>query len=297
MGNAEYMGELAPRDALASEKWIPGLRESLVAVITPHAPPEGEQWDADELAKRLNGYIIKAAYKFCSDERLKVKGSQMQAHCLVEELVENALSTAGGSCDGNWFFEADFLPPFKLAVAACFKDTKLFSRIIPPMFNHFIEDSIGRVRREMRLHKTVWQAVTSSQVPDVSKATKHLMKSYDDAHISAPYGTSEATTAELGYVQDFLKGWINSFVGIAWDTLENGVGAKEQQIKWLTNLFQYLTHPDRCCIPYDLLEPLEEPLPAEWYYVPSCVEMVYMEAEMLGAEKSWKKQQKIQQTH
>merc|ERR1711957_541767 len=79
---------------------------------------------------------------------------------------------------------------------------------------------------------------------------KHLNTSYDDAHISASYGGSMA-----------------EFCGRAWDVLENGVGATEEQVNFTTNLFQTLSHPERSCLPHDLVASLEQHPPASWPFI------------------------------
>merc|ERR1712048_208826 len=86
----------------------------------------------------------------------------------------------------------------------------------------------------------VWETVENSGLPSqyYKKCNQHLLKAYDDSHINAKYGESQAENPNMGMLQDFVKGWMAEFVGRAWDILENGVGARDEQMNFIPNSFR-----------------------------------------------------------
>merc|ERR1712139_611501 len=90
-----------------------------------------------------------------------------------------------------------------------------------------------------------------------------------------------------GLLQDFIKGWMTEFIGRAWDVLENGVGGREEQINFVTNLFQTLAHPERSCLPHDLVAALQEHPMANWPFIAETCHTIFVEME---AERPNKKQ-------
>merc|ERR1712048_601454 len=88
------------------------------------------------------------------------------------------------------------------------------------------------------------------------------------AHMGAPYGSTTADTVELGLVQDFVKGWMEEFAGRAWTVLNEGVSAdREEQYAFLTTLFQHLTDPEQCCLPFELVSQPGAMPPESWTFV------------------------------
>merc|ERR1712070_1098435 len=99
-------------------------------------------------------------------------------------------------------------------------------------------------------------------------AAKHLQNAYDRAHMSAPYNTSKGDTPAMGLVQDFVKGWMEEFCGRAWSVLNEGVSDdKEEQYAFMTTLFQHLTDPEQCCLPFELVSQPGAMPPENWAFV------------------------------
>merc|ERR1712187_35457 len=144
------------------------------------------------------------------------------------------------------------------------------SRTLKPVVQKTVEDAVARFREEDRVQKGLWEAVVISGLPDAyqKNAFKHLQNSFDRAHMAAPYGSTTADTVELGLVQDFVKGWMEEFAGRAWTVLNEGVSAdREEQYAFLTTLFQHLTDPEQCCLPFELVSQPGAMPPESWSFV------------------------------
>lgn len=250
-------------------------------------------WDIDEMVKRVHSYFTKAAKKYESDDRATGRGSAVQAQSLIEEFVSTALGAVGAACyEKVWFTEADFSGALMVTAMYTFRGGKLFSRTLGPVLKRYVDDGVFRYREEERIQKAMYDAVSVSGLGDgyQKKATKHLQTSYDEAHMAAPYGSTAASTPEMGLVQDFVKSWMTEFVSKAWDVLENGVvGGKDEQFAFLTTLFQYLTDPTRSCLPHDLTAQLEAPPPASWAFIGEMAMKIFtdMEAQASRPKKKW----------
>jgi len=62
--------------------------------------------------------------------------------------------------------------------------------------------------------------------------------------------------------------------------LENGVtGGKDEQFAFLTTLFQYLTDPDRSCLPHDLTAQLDTPPPESWGFIGEMAMKIFTDLE------------------
>merc|ERR1712190_210327 len=106
----------------------------------------------------------------------------------------------------------------------------------------------------------------------------------DEAHFRAPYGSHIAATQELGMLQDFVKGWITEFVERAWDVLFHGIGAgnasRDEQLLFLTIVFQSLASPERACLPHDLVSLIPNPPANPWPFVAEAAHAVLVENEV-----------------
>merc|ERR1712084_103468 len=136
---------------------------------------------------------------------------------------------------------------------------------------------------EERKQTAMVEAVEVSGVAEdyKKKACQLLSKSFDDAHMKAPYGSTQADTPELAMLQDFVKGWMAEFVNRAWDTLENGcnAGSKDEQILFLTVLFQNLTDASTACVPLEIMKGLDSMPTAPWNFIAEAAESVMKEVD------------------
>merc|ERR1719221_336177 len=192
-----------------------------------------------------------------------------------------------------WFTEGDFSGALMVTAMYTFRGGKLFCRTLGPVLKRYVDDGVFRYREEERIQKAMWDAVSISGLDDSyqKKATKHLQAAYDEAHMSAPYGSTTAESPEMGLVCDFVKCWMNEFVQKAWDVLENGVvGGKDEQFAFLTTLFQYLSDPDRSCLPHDLAAQLTAPPPQNWAFIGELAMQIFQEQEKQAAERKAKYQ-------
>jgi len=278
--------------AVVVETGIPGLQEALMESLAPVAHMDS-QWDIDEMVKRVHSYFTKAAKKYETEERAAGRGTAVQAQALIEEFVSTALGAVGAACyEKVWFTEADFSGALMVTAMYTFRGGKLFCRTLGPVLKRYVDDGVFRYREEERIQKAMWDAVSISGLAEgyQKKAAKHLQIAYDDAHMSAPYGSTSASTPEMGLVQDFVKCWMTEFVGRSWDVLENGVvGGKDEQFAFLTTLFQYLTDPDRSCLPHDLTAQLEAPPPESWGFIGELAMKIFTDMEEAQEAKMRKK--------
>lgn len=267
--------------------------EALFEALRPvaHMDPA---WDLNEMVKRVHSYFTKAAKKYETDDRAANKGSAVQAQALIEEFAATALGAVGAACyEKAWFIEADFSGALMVMAMFTFRGGKLFCRTLGPVLKRYVDDGVFRYREEERIQKAMWDAISISGLNDgyQKKAVKHLQAAYDESHMSAPYGSTTAATPELGLVQDFCKSWMSEFMNKAWDVLENGVvGGKDEQFAFLTTLFQYLTDPDRSCLPHDLTAQLESPPPESWPFIGEVAMQLFKEMEEAASRPKKKKQ-------
>jgi len=281
------------KEAAPEAAGIPGLTEALMEALAPVAHMDSS-WDIDEMVKRVHSYFTKAAKKYEGEERAASRGSSIQAQALIEEFVSTALGAVGAACyEKVWFSQADFSGALMVTAMYTFRGGKLFCRTLGPVLKRYVDDGVFRYREEERIQKAMWDAVSISGLNEghQKKAAKYLQVAYDDSHMSAPYGSTTASSPEMGLVQDFVKSWMTEFVNKAWDVLENGVvGGKDEQFAFLTTLFQYLTDPERSCLPHDLTAQLETPPPESWGFIGELAMKIFTDMEeAANRPKKWQK--------
>lgn len=262
----------------------PGLTEALAEVLAPHAALDTE-WTLEEMQKKIAQKFTKAGSKFWKDERFTARGTASLAKVVVEDFVETVLSSISTSCyDKAWLGQVDFGPPLKIATMYVFATAKVVSRTLAPQMDALVEEAIFKWQEEQRIEQAIWDSVAAAGVHEthLKKARQHLSKAYDEAHFKAPYGTSDAASHEEQLLKDFTRGWIVEFLGKAWDVLESGTTAtsRDEQVLFLTVLFQSLTDPANCCIPQDIVNTLATGMPAHpWPFVAEAVEAAFTAAE------------------
>jgi len=255
---------------------IIGLANVTMKALAPvaHMDPE---WGLEEMAFKLCGFIGRAAAKYWKDpdERLSRKQPVGRGQALIEEFVEACLNNMHKACGHRpWFIEANLTDPLFHACMGTFesKQTMFMTRLLKPVIQKTIDDAIARYREEERISRVMWDAVQISGLPEAHQKTayKHLQTSYDKAHMSAPYGscTDAGGSAEMGLTQDFVKGWMQEFGGRAWHMMHEGVSPNaEEQYAWMTSLFQYITDPEQCCLPFELVSQPGAMPPENWEFV------------------------------
>lgn len=266
---------------------IPGLAEALTEALMPHAHTD-EAWNLEEMVRRVQSYFTKATKKYEADERIHKRGTSVDAQAMVEEFVGTAMgSVAAGCYEKPWFTEADFSVSLLVCVLYAFKgaSSKMFCRTLGPLLKRFVDDGIFRYREEERMQKVIWDALVMSGMTENfhKKAAKNLQAAFDEAHMTAPYGTSEAETPHLGAVQDFVKCWMTEFVNRSWEILASGInGGEEQLLSFLVNAFNYMTDPCRSILPAEMVVPLQPPLPSNWPFIEACARAVLSSEERAG---------------
>jgi len=280
--------------ASAEDFGIPGFNEALNEALLPcvHLDPSG---DLEEMKAKVAQKIVKAAQKMGADERLSARGSSTQAKALIEEFVESAMgAVSAGLYDRDWLFKANFAGPMLAATLYTFRSAKIFTRTLRPMIEQYVEAGLFLWNEEERIQKAMWDAIVATGVKEShrKKANSHLAKAYDEAHLRAPFGSSLADTPELGQLQDFVRGWMSEFVRRGWDILENGIGSgavtRDEQVLFVTVLFQTLTDAGNACLPHDLTSQIVTPPPSPWPYIATCAEAVFAEVAV-AEEQAWKR--------
>merc|ERR1712118_210396 len=78
-----------------------------------------------------------------------------------------------------------------------------------------------------------------------------------------PYGSTGASSPELGLVQDFIKYWITEFVGKCWDVIVSTAGDNTQdQFNLVNGIFVNILEPEKSVLPSELTADLES-IPAD----------------------------------
>jgi len=230
--------------------------------------------------------LQKCSDKYAKDERASQKGTATQAKALIEEFVETIMGHLSGSCyEKPWFAQVNFTQPLLIIVLHTFDSAKIFTRTLKPQLIKHIEDGFFKWQEEERIQKAMWDAIVVAGIKDShqKKANQHLMKSYDDAHFKAPYGTTTNDSPELAVLQDFVKGWMLEFVGRSWDVLESGLADSSQdvQVSTVAVLFQNLMDPNVQCMPYEIITEITNSLgglpAAPWPFIDEIAVQVFQE--------------------
>jgi len=276
----------------------PGFGAALEEALLPIIPQEKE-YSMEELSQNVGKKILNAAKKLANDERSNQRGSSTTAQVVISEFVDKALGAVSTSLyDRPWLIEVNFVPPLMSALTYCFTGAKIFNRVVFPMVEKYLEQAVAHWREEVRIEKAIWECVEQTGMKDSfkKKANDKLNSSYDDAHIKAPYGTNAAETPEVGMLQDFVKGWMFEFVHRAHDVLTYGISGdgsskseKDEQVLFVTVLFQNLCDAKNVCLPNDLTSLVAAPPAHPWAFVAECAETVFNEVETARAEEREKK--------
>eukprot|EP00929_Paragymnodinium_shiwhaense_P031678 TRINITY_DN1769_c0_g2_i1.p1 TRINITY_DN1769_c0_g2~~TRINITY_DN1769_c0_g2_i1.p1 ORF type:complete len:471 (-),score=158.07 TRINITY_DN1769_c0_g2_i1:114-1424(-) len=230
----------------------------------------------EEIAWKVCGYIGKTAAKYWGaedDSRYTQRCSMVKAQAIIEEFVIDCMHALNaGIGHKNWFAEANLAEGLVHAVMGTFvnKQATFLQRCPKPIVQKTVEDTVARFREEERVQKGLWEAVVVSGLDDAfhKQCWKHLQNSYDRSHMQAAYGTSESDTPEFGLVQDFVRFWMEDFIGRAHHLLhENYKNDEEEHFAFVSTLFQHLTAPEQCCLPFELVSQPGAMPPENWEYV------------------------------
>lgn len=284
-------GELAPEpqeDALSV-----AIREAMEPVAHMDTT-----WSCEEICSRVSKYMWKSIAKYQKDERIKQKGSPVQAQAFLEEFVDAAMGSISAACyDKAWFPEANFAGPLYEASLSICKGQKLFCRVLSPCLQRYVEEGLFRFREEERIQKGFYDAISGTGLPESyhKKANQHLQKSYDEAHTTAPIGSSSAEDPSMQLLKDFVVGWMRDFIGRSYDIRENGVSPEsDQQMIFVTALFQQLVGPELRCLPIELVSEFGKPETAEvlpdagWGFIAEQTESIFAEIDAQLASRPTK---------
>jgi hypothetical protein len=238
---------------------IPGFDEAVTDALSPYSTVDMDM-NVEEITKKVCQHMIKAGKKYQNDERMKELPSQAWAQELIEDFVTSAMTSLSTSLyDKIWLNQVDFANALMALALYHFKSAKIMSRTIRPVLKRYVDEAQARFREEERIDKIVWEilAIWVQDKNQQKKCYKHLMFAYDEAHMSAPYG-STVTTTELGWVQDFVKFWISQFVVRGWDVFVNTVGdGMQEQFQLIQGIFSGVLDPSASILPADLTTQLE----------------------------------------
>merc|ERR1712039_784327 len=87
--------------------------------------------------------------------------------------------------------------------------------------------------------------------------------------------TGEA--AGMCMLKDYIKGWMTEFAGRGWDVIQQGSTAatRDEQILFVTVLFQHLTDPNQGCLPREVVAQIDGLPPAPWSYIAEVAEEIF----------------------
>jgi len=251
---------------------IEGLNQALVSCLMPIKDEEAE-WDMAEMVRKCQQKVTKASQKFEKDERATQKSTASGVKVILEEFVDAVMgSLSGAMYERPWFNKVDWTMILHVAVAYTFQGAKCFNRTLGPNLQRITEEALTKWQEEERIGKALWEAVAAAGVLEThqKRARQHLTGAFDEAHLHAPYGGTQADSPALALLQDFVKGWMHEFVKKAWDVIEHGhagAGSKDESVLFLTVLFQNLCDPDVACVPHEIIMALEGLPASPWEFI------------------------------
>ena len=272
-------------NAYSDADWgIPGFAAALTRAVMPINP----QLHAIEDIKREVGLeILIAIKKFTTNERMHEVGTGLMARVLVEEFVDWSEGAVSWTFyDKPWLENIDLTAPLFAAALHTFNGSSVHA---------YVSETLFRYARGVKpINKAIFDAVIASGVKDnmQKKASQHIAKAYDTAHVNAPYGSATADAAELALLQDFIKGWMTEFCTVGEEVLRYGIGTSEgkpnkgDQILFLTVLFQKLTEPGNPVLPHELTSLIATPPPSPWAFIAETAEAVFVDVENKAREKA-----------
>merc|ERR1740121_903202 len=214
------------------EDWgVPGFGQALAEAVMPVGHTGAFNADeVEDIKNKLGKKILKAASKFSTDERLQETCTGLQARAIVEEYVDHSAGAVSQAFyDKPWLEKVNLAAPLLASCLHTFAGAKIWTRTLAPMLPKYIEEALFRYAEEERITKAMFDAVVGSGVKEShhKKAATHLANTYSIAHIKAPYGATSADSAEIGMLQDFVKGWMMEFIDYASDVLSWGISTSE----------------------------------------------------------------------
>jgi len=254
---------------------VPGFKEALAesfqeAGVTADLDP------VEELILKCEQHAQKTAKKFYNDERAKEKMTAAQCKAFIVEFVEAVMGSFSNFLyDKVWFEKISWNGALVLLVINTFTQGKIFTRVMKTEVLGFVDEGVLAWSEEEKLNKCVWKALEAGGISDSQKkkGNQHLTKAYDDAHFNAPFGTSAeggaSLTPEVTALQEFIKGWMEIFMGKAFSVFENGLedSSPAGQVAALTAIFETLLDSDNLCLPICFQPHLPE---GKWSYIEEC---------------------------
>jgi len=291
-------GKHEPLELLSPASMIDGLSQAMkeaFAVINEVEP----ETDSDEIVRKLTPRMLKVVKKYQEDDRTGERMTATGAEMMIEEFVDSVMNVVTSVYwEETWVLQVDMSKPLVMMTKSAFKAAKIFTRTISPFVDQFAVAAFERWLEEERLQKAMWAATAASGVsePLQKKMNAHLSKAFDDAHAKAPYGTYTGSAPELNMLQDFVQGWMQEFAHSAWRELQATQGAsKDEQVFFLTVLFQNLVEPQSACVPPQIKESLKEIPASPWPFIAECAEGIVTQAENKPEGLEWPsgKRQKV----
>jgi len=273
---------------------IEGLKDAVTRALAPFEKLEADgEGGMPEVVNDMCTSIYKTATKWYKDNdehKNNHAGSNNKAKALLEQYVHKALGNLQNKFyDKAWMKEIYLSECLALAALHTFKirDGGLFKRTCAPSIVTYVNQAIFDHREEERIQNVLYESLKAIPLKDSyeKKANKHLQASYDVAHAGAEYGSTSASSPQLGLIQDFVLCWMNEFGRRGWDVLDNGVEGDKVQV--MVSLFHYLTAPEHSVLPHDLQAGLSEPLGNKVKeFIAAEVPKIFVEPEPKEAKKA-----------
>jgi hypothetical protein len=273
---AEANGLQPPQRSVAGPPWLREVENALREALLPHAALDTQD-TAEVNARKCATCIAAVAGKFHKDDRRTLTASSLLAQALTGEFVRACMQALAEHCaDKAWYASINFAQPLETTSRNIFRGGKVFSRTPATSIRAFVDEALFRYKEEERIEALLRKAVASvgNYVPDPfdQLALGHLLASYDEVHLNAPWGSHGAPSTteglpsmELGLVQDFVKGWMVEFLKRAQQDILQSIG--DDKVTFVTLVFEFLTHPDTCAVPFDLVSALTIPIPPRWSFI------------------------------
>merc|ERR1711865_314124 len=185
---------------------IEGLQEALEEAFLAAGVAE-EEPEVEGVKNKIITAAYKQAGKLAMHERASEKMTAVQAKAFIAECVETVMSTFYASLhEKTWFDKMSWNGILLMIFLNAFNSGKIFTRIMKPEIIFSIDEGLLAWSEEERIQKALWIGLEAAGIEgkEAKKANGHLMKAYDEAHMSSSFGDG---ADEVSAIQDFVKGW------------------------------------------------------------------------------------------
>eukprot|EP00437_Effrenium_voratum_P030496 CAMPEP_0181417138 /NCGR_PEP_ID=MMETSP1110-20121109/10886_1 /TAXON_ID=174948 /ORGANISM="Symbiodinium sp., Strain CCMP421" /LENGTH=451 /DNA_ID=CAMNT_0023540079 /DNA_START=1 /DNA_END=1355 /DNA_ORIENTATION=- len=258
-------GPVMDRDEVLSK--VHNVLNKQVWKATKKIAEQEKTWDHTELCKRVVRYIYKGA-------SVSPELFTLPWHQAAQQFVETAMHGFSNACaDKPWFFDLDLASAFGHAFWEILQGSgqRAAWNEVEAVLNGKYEELMDACL----LDKAMWEATETCALDQESLRNK-VYKALKSGHQAAYDAAMSSPMDDVGRVELFLRTWIETMVGKAWQAVEQGNLLNEDS---LVMLFQELLAPfgeehPFSCVPAVLTQSIGRP-PRDWEFLPEAVRQFF----------------------